>query len=157
MWKRRNGLPNTRSHILEAGGTARDLLYSAPDRKADRYPRVQRIGLAVDGEDTAELARLIGDKSSAAVRGCVHRFAGVAVNLAVIDAEFGGDGWESNPPRTPQQRPANGFEDRGKHQPPNIPRAKMLVRQRDADALDTERFRVPGKQADQEAQHPVNL
>src|SRR6266851_2714192 len=25
----------------------------------------------------------------------------------------GGDGWESNPPRTPQQRPANGFEDRG--------------------------------------------
>jgi hypothetical protein len=22
-----------------------------------------------------------------------------------------GDGWESNPPRTPQQRPANGFED----------------------------------------------
>ena len=24
----------------------------------------------------------------------------------------GGDGWESNPPRTPQQRPANGFEDR---------------------------------------------
>src|SRR5712692_3844332 len=25
----------------------------------------------------------------------------------------GGDGWESNPPRTPQQRPANSFEDRG--------------------------------------------
>src|SRR5712692_7350371 len=25
----------------------------------------------------------------------------------------GGDGWESNPPRTPQQRPADGFEDRG--------------------------------------------
>src|SRR5438132_3313765 len=24
----------------------------------------------------------------------------------------GGDGWESNPPRTPQQRPANSFEDR---------------------------------------------
>ncbi len=27
--------------------------------------------------------------------------------------EIGGDGWESNPPRTPYQRPANGFEDRG--------------------------------------------
>src|SRR2546422_2937744 len=37
----------------------------------------------------------------------------VAVILAVIAANFGGDGWESNPPRTPQQRPANGFEDRG--------------------------------------------
>src|SRR6266849_2401257 len=33
--------------------------------------------------------------------------------LAVITAKTGGDGWESNPPRTPQQRPANGFEDRG--------------------------------------------
>src|SRR5579864_1393497 len=45
----------------------------------------------------------------------------VAVNLAVITAEIGGDGWESNPPRTRQQRPANGFEDRGGHQPPYIP------------------------------------
>jgi hypothetical protein len=41
--------------------------------------------------------------------------------LAVTNADVGGDGWESNPPRTPQQRPANGFEDRGRHQPPIIP------------------------------------
>ncbi len=81
----------------------------------------------------------------------------MAVILAVIAPESGGDGWESNPPRTPQQRPANGFEDRGRHQPPNIPSAKMLVRQRNADALDAERLRVPGKQADEEAQHPVKL
>src|SRR5713101_4174101 len=26
---------------------------------------------------------------------------------------FGGDGWESNPPRTPQQRPANGLKTAG--------------------------------------------
>lgn len=39
---------------------------------------------------------------------------------------IGGDGWESNPPRTPQQRPANGFEDRGRHQPPNIPSAGYI-------------------------------
>ena len=39
--------------------------------------------------------------------------APVAVILAVNAAKSGGDGWESNPPRTPQQRPANGFEDRG--------------------------------------------
>jgi hypothetical protein len=32
--------------------------------------------------------------------------------LAVIPAKTGGDGWESNPPGTPQQRPADGFEDR---------------------------------------------
>ena len=62
---------------------------------------------------SACLLLLIRDNSSAAVRGWVHTFAGVAVNLAAIDAKFGGDGWESNPPRTPQQRPANGFEDRG--------------------------------------------
>jgi hypothetical protein len=37
----------------------------------------------------------------------------VAVFLAVIAVEIGGDGWESNPPRTPQQRPADSFEDRG--------------------------------------------
>src|SRR5437879_7097791 len=36
----------------------------------------------------------------------------LAVILAVTAAGFGGDGWESNPPRTPPQRPANGFEDR---------------------------------------------
>ncbi len=49
----------------------------------------------------------------------------VAVNLAVRRAKFGGDGWESNPPRTPQQRPANGFEDRGEHQLPYIPVAGL--------------------------------
>src|SRR5882672_10275501 len=47
--------------------------------------------------------------------------AAVAVILAVIATRNGGDGWESNPPRTPQQRPATGFEDRGRHQPPYIP------------------------------------
>jgi hypothetical protein len=41
--------------------------------------------------------------------------------MAVRGVEIGGDGWESNPPRTPQQRPANGFEDRGEHQLPYIP------------------------------------
>ena len=51
----------------------------------------------------------------------------VAVILAVTTAEIGGDGWESNPPRTPQQRPANGFEDRGRHQPPIIPSAATLT------------------------------
>ncbi len=40
------------------------------------------------------------------------KVAAVAVILAVKEPGFGGDGWESNPPRTPQQRPANGFEDR---------------------------------------------
>jgi len=38
--------------------------------------------------------------------------AAVAVMLAVMIAKSGGDGWESNPPGTPQQRPADGFEDR---------------------------------------------
>ena len=33
----------------------------------------------------------------------------------------GGDGWESNPPGTPQQRPANAFEERGEHQLSFIP------------------------------------
>src|SRR5712691_467949 len=42
-----------------------------------------------------------------------NRLRLLAVILAVIAPGSGGDGWESNPPRTPQQRPANGFEDRG--------------------------------------------
>src|SRR2546427_6147259 len=53
--------------------------------------------------------------------------AAVAVILAVIAANFGGDGWESNPPRTPQQRPANGFEDRGASVP-NRPPTNAAVR-----------------------------
>src|SRR2546430_7229555 len=47
----------------------------------------------------------------------------MAAILAVISQEVGVDGWESNPPRTPQQRPADGFEDRGEHQLPYIPSA----------------------------------
>jgi hypothetical protein len=53
----------------------------------------------------------------------VRRFNEFAPNLPWKrpSRKRGGDGWESNPPRTPQQRPANGFEDRGRHQPPYIP------------------------------------
>jgi hypothetical protein len=77
--------------------------------------------------------------------------------VAVIPAKAGGDGWESNPPRTPQQRPANGFEDRGEHQLSNIPSAGvMLVRERDAHAFDPERLRVAGQEADQEPEHPID-
>ena len=59
--------------------------------------------------------------ASANVRYRPYTFATVAVILAVMIAKSGGDGWESNPPRTRHRRPANGFEDRGRHQPPNIP------------------------------------
>src|ERR1700704_25763 len=52
---------------------------------------------------------------------------GAALAAAVNAAEVGGDGWESNPPRTPQQRPSNGFEDRGRHQPPYIPSPATLT------------------------------
>src|SRR5215472_15563578 len=38
----------------------------------------------------------------------------------------GGDGWESNPPGTAQHRPTDGFEDRERHQPPNIPSGVSL-------------------------------
>jgi hypothetical protein len=74
-----------------------------------------------------------------------------------MTAEFGGDGWESNPPRTPQQRPANGFEDRGRHQPPIIPGGRILFRQWDADTLDPEGLGVARQQADQEPKHPIHL
>src|SRR2546429_8606856 len=39
----------------------------------------------------------------------------------------GGDGWESNPPGTAQHRPTDGFEDRERHQPPNIPSGVSLT------------------------------
>src|SRR5712691_6646496 len=63
--------------------------------------------------------------TSAEVRECLLTSSAVAVILAVKRTKFGGDGWESNPPRTPQQRPADGFEDRGEHQLPNIPGAEL--------------------------------
>src|SRR5438093_9090609 len=71
--------------------------------------------------------------SSATMRGDARLSSAVAVNLAVTAPEFGGDGWESNPPRTPQQRPADGFEDRGEHQLPYIPEPMLgAVRPRTA-------------------------
>jgi hypothetical protein len=67
------------------------------------------------------LAWKVLHRRSPSVRDGVSPSAAVAVMLAVIAAKRGGDGWESNPPRTPQQRPANGFEDRGRHQSSFIP------------------------------------
>src|SRR5438270_10624931 len=63
--------------------------------------------------------------------------AAVAVVLAVTTADLGGDGWESNPPRTPQQRPADGFEDRGEHQLPYIPRPILGAVRELSDAQPT--------------------
>jgi len=70
----------------------------------------------------AHPSRLLRSQKPAAV---------LAVILAVIQPEFGGDGWESNPPRTPQQRPANGFEDRG-----------SVIRQRPATSAQAEESRA---------------
>src|SRR5438445_11117077 len=44
-----------------------------------------------------------------------------AALVAVMTSENGGDGWESNPPRTPQQRPTNSFEDCGQAVPTSPP------------------------------------
>src|SRR2546430_11504462 len=66
----------------------------------------------------------------------------MAAILAVISQEVGVDGWESNPPRTPQQRPADGFEDRGEHQLPYIPSAGARLARADklpAQALHLDR------------------
>jgi hypothetical protein len=53
------------------------------------------------------------------------RSATVAVILAVMAPGFGGDGWESNPPETPQQRLSDSFEDCGGHQSPDIPEPEL--------------------------------
>ena len=61
------------------------------------------------------------------------------------------------PTQDASQRPANGFEDRGRHQPPNIPQTKeMLFGQRNADALDPEWLRMASQHADKESQHPIH-
>jgi len=44
-------------------------------------------------------------RRNAGFRPRILECAAVAVNLAVVAPKPGGDGWESNPPRTPQQRP----------------------------------------------------
>jgi hypothetical protein len=57
---------------------------------------------------TAAAGEGVGDAPSSALR---------------VRSEFrdGGDGWESKPLGTPRQRATDGFEDRERHQPPNIP------------------------------------
>jgi hypothetical protein len=81
----------------------------------------------------------------------------MAVILAVTSADFGGDGWESNPPRTPHSAPQTVLKTAGGTSPRTSPAGKMLFRQWDADALDAERLGVPGQEADQEAQHAIDL
>src|SRR2546428_11525361 len=54
-------------------------------------------------------------------------FAVFGCHLAVTAAKCGGGGWGSNPPRTPPQRPANGFEDRRRDQPPHNPRREEAI------------------------------
>jgi hypothetical protein len=54
----------------------------------------------------------------------------LAVTLAVIAAKTGEKwrGWmRIELTRDASQRPANGFEDRGRHQPPYIPSAATLT------------------------------
>ncbi len=61
------------------------------------------------GGSRAESFRVV-DGSAREVRstithGRLPASAAVAVNLAVTTTEFGGDGWESNPPRTLHSAP----------------------------------------------------
>jgi hypothetical protein len=62
--------------------------------------------------EEAYIGPFLRHPACAAARHHARGSAAVAVILAVTTTRFGGDGWESNPPRTPQQRPADGFEDR---------------------------------------------
>ena len=52
-----------------------------------------------------ETAQVAGHASSLEAWQPKRPSTAVAVILAVTTSEIGGDGWESNPPRTPQQRP----------------------------------------------------
>jgi hypothetical protein len=52
--------------------------------------------------------------------------AGAVPSRSQSPPTCGGDGWESNPPGTPQQGPTDGFEDRGEHQLPYIPSGTLL-------------------------------
>src|SRR5438270_123283 len=94
---------------------------------------------------------------SAVARLCAGQCAAVAVILAVNRTGFGGDGWESNPPRTPHSAPQTVLKTAESTSSRTSPASGMLFGQRDADALDPEVFRMPGQQADQEAQHPIDL
>ena len=62
-------------------------------------------------------------RTSIVIRDRALTFAAVAVNLAVTSTEIGGDGWESNPPRTPHSAPQTvlktaGHESTEVHQHP---------------------------------------
>src|SRR2546430_6499584 len=89
-------------------------------------PAIPRVNGSTPSVTTARRHSLTSIRSESLIR--LTLAPTVAVNSAVTPAEFGGDGWESNPPRTPQQRPANSFEDCGRHQPPYIPGVGLIIR-----------------------------
>ena len=68
----------------------------------------------------------------------------------------GMDGNRTHPGRL-SSAPQTVLKTAGGTSPRTSPAGKMLFRQRDSDALDAERLRVPGEQTDEEAQHPINL
>src|SRR6266852_6789572 len=68
----------------------------------------------------------------------------------------GMDGNRTHPGRL-NSAPQTVLKTGGGTSPRTSPAGKMLFRQRDADALDAQRLGVPGKEADQEAQHAIDL
>jgi hypothetical protein len=107
-------LSEQKDFLLVAGNRGANPFFRIPEPQ--RVKRLQsHVGRLLAG--TRRLAGLLVIRASASVP---ERDQTVAA-VAVIPPTNGGDGWESNPPRTRHRRPANGFEDRGRHQPPNIP------------------------------------
>src|SRR6266851_1538154 len=81
------------------------------------------IGVVQAGTEVTYLDGFLEPELSGCSAGArrVHSGSQVTLQFRLLTLEqrsrkSGGDGWESNPPRAPQQRPANGFEDRGRHQ-----------------------------------------
>jgi hypothetical protein len=81
---------------LPAGATL-----ESPGTTPVAFPRISCPRTGVPNRDIAKRRPRLDPLSAARP----WRSGALAVILAVTTAKFDGDGWESNPPRTPQQRP----------------------------------------------------
>src|SRR6266446_5917342 len=95
--------------------------------------------------------------TAASVRRDTPTFTGVRGCGCRLGAKVAGmDGNRTHPGRL-SSAPQTVLKTAGGTSPRTSPAGKMLFRQRDADALDSERFCMAGQQADQEAQHAIDL
>jgi len=99
---------------MRVAGRVLRIYYGSLSRPASRFPvEEDQFKEEAGGEAVAVAMNAMGPVRGRNPGRRDRNHIGQTLSRARPTLKSGGDGWESNPPRTPQQRPANGFADRG--------------------------------------------